>query len=61
MGEQTDKLKGRTKQAVGDLTDDAELHGEGVADETAGEAKELVDKVADALHGAIDWVREKLS
>jgi uncharacterized protein YjbJ (UPF0337 family) len=29
-------LKGKIKQAAGDLTDDARLHDEGVADEAAG-------------------------
>ena len=29
-------LKGKAKQAAGDLTDDPDLHGEGVADEGGG-------------------------
>jgi uncharacterized protein YjbJ (UPF0337 family) len=33
-------LKGRVKQATGDLTDDADLHDEGVADEAAGDAQD---------------------
>lgn len=61
MGERTDKLKGKAKQAVGDLTDNDELHAEGEADETAGEAKGFVDNIAGALRNAIDWVRHKLS
>lgn len=36
----TDKLKGKLKQAAGDLTDDERLHDEGVADEAAGEVQE---------------------
>ena len=35
-------LKGKAKQAAGDLTDDPNLHDEGVADEAAG-------KTTDAL------------
>jgi uncharacterized protein YjbJ (UPF0337 family) len=31
-----EQLKGKVKQATGDLTDDEQLHDEGVADETAG-------------------------
>ena len=33
-------LKGKVKQAAGDLTNDPELHDEGVADEAAGETQE---------------------
>lgn len=35
-----DKIKGKVKQAAGDLTDDQRLHNEGVADEAAGEVQE---------------------
>jgi uncharacterized protein YjbJ (UPF0337 family) len=35
-----DQVKGRMKQAWGDLTNDERLHDEGVADETAGEVQE---------------------
>jgi uncharacterized protein YjbJ (UPF0337 family) len=33
-------LKGKIKQATGDLTDDAALHDEGIADEEAGKARD---------------------
>jgi uncharacterized protein YjbJ (UPF0337 family) len=33
-------LKGKIKQAAGDLTDDARLHDEGVADEAAGKTQD---------------------
>lgn len=35
-----EQLKGKVKQAAGDLTDDEQLHDEGVADEAAGEVQE---------------------
>lgn len=35
-----DQLKGKFKQAAGDLTDDERLHDEGVADEAAGKVQE---------------------
>jgi uncharacterized protein YjbJ (UPF0337 family) len=48
-----DQIKGRAKQAVGDLTDDDEMRREGKVDEHAGKAKdkanEVVDKVKDKL------------
>ena len=35
-----EQIKGKVKQAAGDLTDNEELHGEGVADEAAGNVQE---------------------
>jgi uncharacterized protein YjbJ (UPF0337 family) len=40
MGDLTDKVTGRVKQAVGDLTDSASLRQEGRREERKGEAKE---------------------
>jgi len=48
------ELKGRAKEAAGDLTDDKDLQREGKADQIAGKAKDkiddAVDKVKDAMH-----------
>jgi uncharacterized protein YjbJ (UPF0337 family) len=35
-----EQFKGKVKQAAGDLTDDNQLHDEGVADEAAGDVQE---------------------
>jgi uncharacterized protein YjbJ (UPF0337 family) len=35
-----EQLKGKIKQAAGDLTDNDRLHDEGVADEAAGDVQE---------------------
>jgi uncharacterized protein YjbJ (UPF0337 family) len=48
-----DELKGRVKEAAGDLTDDRELRDEGKADKASGKAKEAVDDVADKVKDAI--------
>jgi uncharacterized protein YjbJ (UPF0337 family) len=45
MSADSDKLKGKIKQAVGDLTGDDDLHREGKVDEMAGKAKDAIDKV----------------
>jgi uncharacterized protein YjbJ (UPF0337 family) len=37
-------LKGKMKQAAGDLTDDERLHDEGVADEAAGETQDAIGR-----------------
>jgi uncharacterized protein YjbJ (UPF0337 family) len=36
----SEQVKGKIKQAAGDLTDDERLHDEGVADEAAGDVQE---------------------
>ena len=40
----TDKITGRVKKAVGDLTDDASTRREGAQEERKGEAKEERDR-----------------
>jgi uncharacterized protein YjbJ (UPF0337 family) len=47
MVDNIDDLKGRAKEAAGDLTDDDELKREGKIDQGKGEVKEAVDKIAD--------------
>ena len=42
------ELKGKAKQAVGDVTDDQDLKAEGQADEAEGNIKQAGDKVKDA-------------
>jgi len=44
-----DKIKGRIKQAVGDLTDNKRLKTEGKVDEFRGAVKNKIDKVSDKL------------
>jgi uncharacterized protein YjbJ (UPF0337 family) len=56
-----DQAKGRIKQAAGDLTGDDELRREGKVDETAGKAKDGLDKGADKLRDAVDAVKDKLT
>lgn len=37
-------VKGKAKQAAGDLTDDESLHDEGVADEAAGDTQDAIGR-----------------
>ena len=46
-----DDIKGRAKEAVGDLTKDKDLKNEGKADQAKGKVKDAVDKVADKVTG----------
>jgi uncharacterized protein YjbJ (UPF0337 family) len=51
-----ESFKGKVKQAAGDLTDDPELHDEGVVDEAAGDTQEFFGrakrKVGEAVESA---------
>jgi uncharacterized protein YjbJ (UPF0337 family) len=47
----TDKAKGRVKEAAGALTGNRRLKNEGRADHAKGSAKNAVDKVSDTLTG----------
>ena len=48
-----DELKGRTKEAAGDLTDDEDLKREGKVDQTKGKAKEKLDEVSEKVKGFV--------
>ena len=48
-----DQVKGRIKQAVGDLTGNDELKAEGEVDETVGDAKTAVGKAQKTVGAAI--------
>jgi uncharacterized protein YjbJ (UPF0337 family) len=47
-------MKGRAKEAVGDLTDDDDLKSEGKVDKAGGSVKDKVDKVADKAKDAVN-------
>ena len=51
MVDNTDDLKGRVKEAAGDLTDDDDLKREGKVDQGKGKVKDFVDNVGDKLKG----------
>lgn len=53
-GHEAEDIKGRVKEAVGDLTGNRDLKREGKLDQTSAAAKKAVDNVADTLKGAID-------
>ena len=51
MSGDSDKAKGKIKEAAGDLTGDDELENEGKADQASGKVKNAVDDVKDAITG----------
>ena len=51
-----DKVTGKTKQAVGDVTDDPSLRREGVKEERKGEAKEELARTEEKADAKADEV-----
>ena len=47
MGANMDEIKGRMKEAAGDLTDDDEMKREGKTDRIGAEVKDKANKVVD--------------
>ena len=55
-----DQLKGRAKQAWGDVTNNERLHDEGVADEASGDVQEGFGKARRKVGDALDDVADKI-
>jgi uncharacterized protein YjbJ (UPF0337 family) len=53
MSGKIDEMKGRVKQAVGDLTDDQDLKDSGKADKTAGKAKQAAEHLIDKARSSV--------
>ena len=51
MAGEADEVKGRIKEAAGDLTDNDDLKREGKADKVGGKVKDAVDTVKDKITG----------
>jgi len=54
-----DEMKGRAKEAMGDLTDDDELKREGKADRAGGKVKRVAEDVEDKADDAVDALKDK--
>lgn len=52
-----DELKGRAKEAAGDLTGNDRLQNEGKADKAEGKVKDAVDTVRDKAGEAVDKLK----
>jgi uncharacterized protein YjbJ (UPF0337 family) len=53
MSGKADEIKGRIKEAVGDLTDDKNLKDSGRADKAAGKVKQNVEHAVNKVRDAI--------
>ena len=53
MGEKIDELKGRAKEAAGDLTDNDEMKREGKIDQARSSVKGTANRAADRIGDAV--------
>lgn len=61
MSGETDQIKGRVKQAAGEITDDEKLEREGERDEFAGKVKDKVDGAKERVEETVDDVKDRLN
>lgn len=61
MEGKADQLKGKVKQAVGDLTGDKDLRREGKIDEITGKTKDFIDDMTDKAKDLVDKAKDKLA
>ena len=55
-----DDLKGRVKEAAGDLTDDDELQRKGKTDRAAGSVKDKIERAKDKGEELVDKAKDKV-
>lgn len=61
MEEKIDRIKGKAKEAVGDLTGDKDLEAEGKADQLGATIKEKLGDAKEKLEDVVDKVKDKLA
>ncbi len=58
---QPDNIKGRIKEAAGDLTNNDDLKREGKADQAAGNVKDGLNKVKDKIEDGVDAIKDRVN
>lgn len=61
MGSNMDELKGRAKEAAGDLTGDEQTQREGKMDQAGATVKEKAEQAKDKIDEAVDKVKDKFN
>jgi uncharacterized protein YjbJ (UPF0337 family) len=61
LDNKAEQVKGKIKEAAGDVTDDDSLRREGKADHASGRAKEKIEDLKDKAEDAVDSVKDKLT
>ena len=59
MGGKMDNIRGKAKEAVGDITDNSKLQRDGKADQAAGTVKDKAEKVKGWVEDKVDDVKAK--
>jgi uncharacterized protein YjbJ (UPF0337 family) len=54
-----DEMKGRAKEAAGDLTGDKDLQREGKTDQAEGKVKDAVDRFSDKIKKVVNRDRDR--
>ncbi len=57
----TDDMKGRAKEALGDLTDNDEMKREGKVDRASGAVKDKLDDAKDRAEDAVDAAKDRIN
>ena len=60
MGSKTDKIKGRSKEAVGVLKDNDNFKREGQREQAVGEVKEAAESAAEHVKDTVERAVEKV-
>ena len=60
MKGRTESIKGKMKQAAGDLADDEQLRDEGVVDEAVGDTRETIGRGRRKVGEAIEDIGDRL-
>ncbi len=60
MGSQSDDLKGRTKEEVGDLTDNDDLETRRSGGPASGKAKDVIDNLGEKAKAVVDDIKDKV-
>ena len=58
--EKVEDLKGRVKEAAGDLTDDEKLQREGKVDQASANVKEKIGEVSEKAEEGVEKVKDKV-
>lgn len=56
----TDEIKGRIKEAAGDLTDNKDLKREGQQDRAAGKVKDVIEDVKEKAENTVDALKDRV-
>jgi uncharacterized protein YjbJ (UPF0337 family) len=60
MDKNLDQMKGRVKEAAGDLTGNKDLQREGKTDRAAGRVKEGIEEIKEKAENTVDALKDRV-